>query len=142
MIRIQRSAILGRSADFMFELVNDVGAYPDFMDGCERVEILQHSDDEMIATLYLSKAGVSQSFTTRNVLLRPHQIVMNLESGPFSRFGGGWTIKALNDQACKVSLELEFEINSKVAAKAIERLFKSVGDSLVDAVCRRAEQSV
>lgn len=141
MIKIQRSALLTHSAERMFELVNDVESYPQFMDGCKAVELISRSEDELRARLTLSRAKVTQSFTTRNVLDKPHTMTMNLEEGPFSHFKGIWAFKPLHENACKVSLDLEFEVNNRVVAKAVEQLFKSVGDELVDAVCRRANQS-
>jgi ribosome-associated toxin RatA of RatAB toxin-antitoxin module len=110
------------------------------MDGCKAVELISRSEEELIARLTLSRGKVSQSFTTRNILKRPETMEMRLEEGPFSHFSGLWTFKALNENACKVSLDLEFTVTNKVVAKAVEQLFKSVGDELVDAVCRRANQ--
>ncbi len=137
---INRSALLPYSAQQLFQLVNDVEAYPDFMDGCVGATVLSCDDDVMEARLELARGGIRQSFATRNVLNPPSEIVLQLIDGPFERFAGRWDFLALDDAACKLSLNLEFSVNSKVLGAAAARLFEGVTNNLVDAVCRRARQ--
>ncbi|MAY35646.1 MAG: ubiquinone-binding protein [Spongiibacteraceae bacterium] len=139
MTTISRSALLPYSADQIFELINDVGAYPQFMDGCVGAEVLSESDDAMVARLDLSRAGVRQSFTTRNALQRPLEIKLELVDGPFESFAGRWTLLALNEQACKVSLFLSFTLNSSVLSAAARQLFNGAANSMVDAMVKRAK---
>ncbi|MBB3046835.1 ribosome-associated toxin RatA of RatAB toxin-antitoxin module [Litorivivens lipolytica] len=139
MTTISRSALLPYSADQVFELINDVSAYPQFMDGCVGAEVLSESADSMVARLDLSRAGVRQSFTTRNALQRPTEIKLELVDGPFEAFTGRWTLLVLNEQACKVSLFLSFTLNSSVLSAAAKQLFNGAANSLVDAVVKRAK---
>jgi len=138
--RIERSALVAFSAQQMFDLVNDIAAYPQYMEGCVGSEVLEREDDEVVARLDLSKFGVSQSFVTRNQLNPPLQMTMVLEEGPFKRLVGCWDFKALADDACKVSFELEFELSSKLLGRAAGKLLGSVANDLVDGLCRRAGQ--
>jgi len=66
--RVDQSALLPYSAAQMFALVNDIEAYPEFMDGCLGAEILDEQADTVTARLDLGKAGLRYSFTTRNTL--------------------------------------------------------------------------
>ena len=61
---IQRSALVLHSAQAMFDLVNDIEAYPEYMDGCSGAQVISRDDKEVIARLDLRKAGISHSFTT------------------------------------------------------------------------------
>ncbi len=124
----------------MFDLVNDIEAYPEFMEGCVGAKIIKRDAGVIVARLDICKAGVKHSFTTRNVLARPEQIQMELIEGPFSRFSGSWQFRILSEKACKVSLDLQFAIKNRVAAKAAERVLRIVGNNLVEAVCQRANQ--
>ena len=137
---IQRTALLPYAARDMYELVNDVAAYPAYMEGCVGSQVLVCDDDEMVARLDLAKAGVKQSFTTRNQLVPGRAIIMQLEQGPFDEFAGNWTFEALGAGACRVSLDLHFSMPGKLASAAARRLFQSVSSNLVDALCRRAKQ--
>jgi len=137
---IQRSALVMHSAPQMFELVNDVESYPVYMDGCVGVEVIEQGDCYMIARLDLRKSGVSYSFATRNELIPHEEIRLNLHSGPFKQLSGAWVFKALTAEACKVTLNLEFEANSQLVGVAATSLFSSVANNLVSALSERADK--
>ncbi len=137
---VQRSALVMHSDRLMYDLVNDVASYPLFMEGCQAAEVFEHSDQQMVARLDLKKGGVKTSFMTRNRLQAPSTIEMNLEDGPFKRFKGVWTFTSLTPQACKVSLDLEFEFNNMAVGLAASKLFSTMANELVDSLCRRADE--
>ena len=140
MDRVQRSALVMHSAQSMYDLVNDVASYPQFMDGCQASEVLEQSESQMVARLDLKKGGVKTSFMTRNRLQAPSVIEMNLEEGPFKNLKGVWSFKPLTPEACKVSLDLEFEFNNMAVGLAASKLFSTMANQLVDSLCRRADQ--
>ena len=138
--KVERSALVHYSTQQMFDLVNDIEAYPQFMEGCVGAKILARGDDWLEARLDLSKAGVTQSFITRNQLQAPFKMSMHLVDGPFNYLRGVWQFTPLNEQACKVSFLLEFEMKSRLLGMAAGKLFESVGAKQVDALCARAKQ--
>ena len=140
MATVNRSALLPYSAHDMYCLVNDVASYPQFMDGCSSVDIIEHTDELMRATLYLKKAGMEVSFTTCNQLVAGTSIEMYLQNGPFKTFNGLWQFKALSDSACKLTLDLEFEFKSRTLAKLATGVFSGVSSNLVDSLCKRADE--
>ena len=93
MAQVDRSALVLHTAEQMFDLINDVERYPEFLPWCSKTEVVSRSDQELIATLYLSKAGLKYSFTTRNDLKRPNQMMLELVEGPFSSLAGIWDFK-------------------------------------------------
>lgn len=139
MAKVSRSALLMYSADEMYQLVNDVSAYPDFLPGCVASKILVEEDNMMRASVTVSKAGIKQAFTTENRLLAGRNIKMNLVDGPFTSLQGGWTFLALDDQACKVSLDLKFEFSSQLVELAFGRIFKELVGSMVKSFADRAK---
>jgi len=138
--RVNRSALVTYSAQQMFDLVNDIEAYPQYMDGCVGAQVLKREGDWLEARLDLSKAGVNQSFVTRNQLKAPEWMSMTLVDGPFRYLKGKWHFSVLADNACKVSFELEFELQNKLLGMAVGKLFESVASKQVDALCARAKQ--
>ena len=138
--RIHRSALVAYSAQQMFDLVNDIEAYPRYMEGCSGAQVLKREGDWLEAQLELSKAGVSQRFITRNQLLPPERMTMTLVDGPFTYLKGHWQFQPLAENACKVTFELEFELNNKLLGLAVGKLMESVAGKQVDAVCARARQ--
>lgn len=140
MTHIQRSALLPYPAQHLFELVNDIEAYPAFMQGCVGATILRREEDYVEARLDLSRGVVSQSFSTRNRVVDAQHILLELLEGPFDYFAGRWEFLSLGESACKVSLNLEFNVRSTLLGAAAARLFDSVSDDLVGAVEKRARQ--
>jgi ribosome-associated toxin RatA of RatAB toxin-antitoxin module len=140
MTHLTRSALLPYPAPAMFDLVNDIEAYPRYMDGCVGAKILLREEDVIEARLELAKGGIRQAFTTRNQLTRPSSIDMQLVDGPFSAFSGRWTFQVLNDTACKVTLDLRFSFTNTLLAMAAKSLFGSVADRMVDALVKRANE--
>lgn len=136
---INRTALVEYSAEQMFALVNDIGKYPEFMQGCLAAKVISSNELELVGQLTLSKAGLSQTFTTRNQLEFPSHIEMRLEEGNFSRFSSAWDFEPLSESACKISLSMEFEFGLGLMDFAGGSLFNSSASNLVDAVVKRAE---
>jgi len=137
---VNRSALVQFSAQQMFDLVNDIEAYPQYMDGCKAAKILKREGDWLEARLELSKAGVAQTFVTRNHLKAPETMTMTLVDGPFKHLQGCWTFKPLGEGACKVSFDLEFELHNKFLGLAAAKVLESVASKQVDALCARARK--
>ncbi|KXI29926.1 type II toxin-antitoxin system RatA family toxin [Paraglaciecola hydrolytica] len=140
MPNVSRSALVGYSAEAMFDLINDVARYPEFIPGCAQTEVLAQDEESMRASLLISKAGVKQWFTTQNNLKRGEYIQMNLVDGPFSELTGGWTIKTLNASACKIELNLDFAFSSKLVEFAFGKVFNAIASNMVVAFTERAKQ--
>lgn len=139
MAHIHRNALLYFSDQQMFDLVNDVAAYPQYMDGCSSTIIHEQSEATMLATLNLEKRGVKLSFSTKNVLDKPKSIVMSLQDGPFDSFEGRWFFQHLDAEACKVILDIQFSLSNKMTGLAAKKLFDTVSNNMVDAVVQRAK---
>ena len=68
MTQINRSALLAYPVEQIYDLVNDIAMYPQYLDGCVGARIISQDESTMVARLDLSKKGIRQSFTTRNVI--------------------------------------------------------------------------
>lgn len=135
---VARSALLPFSAEQMFDLVNNVSAYPEFLPWCSESRVLESSELEMVASLTISKAGMSHRFTTRNHMERPERIRLTLVDGPFSRLEGSWQFTQLGDDGCKTEMNLSFDFSSTVLNATLGKVFSQAADSMVDAFCERA----
>ena len=139
MVRIDRSALVNYSAQQMFDLVNDIESYPQFMQGCTAARVIESSDNELIGELTLSRGGFKQTLVTRNTLEYGREMKMALIDGKFSAFSATWHFNPLAEDACKVSLSMEFEFALGLMDYTLERLFSSSANNLVDAVVNRAK---
>ncbi len=140
MAKVARSALVTHSATKMFDLINDIPSYPQFLSGCVAAEVLSADEKFVEARLTLGKSGFQQSFITRNELLPPEQMVMRLVDGPFSHFEGRWQFESLDENACKVSLNLEFAFNNPILSMTAGKWLEEVASKQVDSLCQRADQ--
>jgi ribosome-associated toxin RatA of RatAB toxin-antitoxin module len=65
---------------------------------------------------------------------------LSLVSGPFKKLEGYWLLTALSDDACKVSLELEYEFSNKLVSLAFGKVFGHFSNSLVKVFTQRAKE--
>ncbi len=137
-MKVQRSALLPYSAAQMFAIINDVRAYPEFLNGCDSAQVLEESAHHLIAKLKITYAKLSVSFTTKNQLKPAESIDMQLVEGPFKNLHGQWHIKSLSDAACKVSLSMDFSFDSAITQRMFGKMFQSVVSAQVDAFEKRA----
>jgi ribosome-associated toxin RatA of RatAB toxin-antitoxin module len=140
MATISQSALLPYSAEQMFALVNDIAAYPQFMNGCLGAEVLAAQPGSVTARLDLGKAGLRYSLTTRNELTAPEKMTMQLVDGPFADFSAEWRFVPLRADACKTCLDMRFEFRAGLIDAALKALFEATSRDLVNAICKRAEQ--
>lgn len=141
MTSIHRHALVRHSALRMYTLVNDVASYPARFSWCEDSAVLEQSDIHMLARLDLTVAGLRTSFTTRNTLVAPTSIELKLVEGPFRKFTGTWHFHSLAEDACKVSLSLDFDVAGAVLGTALAIGFQGLADRMVDDFCREADRA-
>ena len=124
----------------MYALVNDVQAYPEFLPWCRSTRVLERSPTHMRAKIEMALAGLSRSFTTLNTLVPAERIDLALVDGPFRHLEGHWRFEALSEAACKVHLDLSFEVANALFSMALSPAFEKISHSLVDAFSQRARQ--
>lgn len=138
MRKVSRSALVPYSADQMYALVDDVAAYPSFLRWCSGATVHSRDDEYVEASLELQRGGVSKTFTTRNSLDPGKAIRIALIGGPFRYLSGGWRFEQLGQDGSKVSLQLEFEFESRMTDMLFGRYFEDICNSLVDSFTQRA----
>jgi ribosome-associated toxin RatA of RatAB toxin-antitoxin module len=115
---VRRSALVPYTAPQMYELVKDVEAYPSFLPWCNDAEVHLREPHVIEASLELHHRG----------------------GGPFRVLSGAWQFQALGDAGSKVSLELEFEFESRTTDIIFGRFFEKICNALVDSFTQRAAQ--
>ncbi|MEN8131656.1 MAG: type II toxin-antitoxin system RatA family toxin [Pseudomonadota bacterium] len=140
MTSISRNALVPYSPAEMFALVDDIDAYPSFLPWCRRAQVLLRDGDQVKATISLAKRGLEFSFTTCNRLQQDKMIEMRLMEGPFRHLQGFWRFEPLRKSACRVSLDLEFELSNHILRLTITPIFTQITNSLVGAFVKRAQE--
>jgi len=130
--RVERSALVRCSARQMFALVNEVEGYPPRFTWCADAQVLERSGSAMLARLDLRLGALRASFSTRNTWIENQRIELALVDGPFSALHGSWQFDALAENACRVSLRLEFDFASRLVGGALASGFRGLADRMVD----------
>jgi ribosome-associated toxin RatA of RatAB toxin-antitoxin module len=140
MPRINRSALMPYSAKQMYDIVNSVDCYQEFLPWCANSQILEQTERSMKASVLMKKGKLNHSFTTQNELVDGQRIRMELVNGPFKVLQGDWIFSDLSEQGSKIELNLEFEFSNRLVGLLIGPVFTQIANTLVDAFCQRAHE--
>ncbi|WP_131783563.1 type II toxin-antitoxin system RatA family toxin [Legionella gresilensis] len=138
MTMVKKLRVVPFSCEQMFNLVNDVERYHEFLPYCSESRVNYRDEDEIQATLVITAAGISKSFTTRNLQQLNKMIEIRLVDGPFKHLEGFWRFDEV-PQGCQIGFDLEFEFAGRMFAYLLGSVFEQVTDKMVDAFCERAE---
>ena len=140
MAMVEKSLLIARSSQQMFDLVDDVESYPEFLPWCNQTKVAFRDDHKTVATLHIKYHSVKSHFTTENHKDYPTRMTIKLVDGPFRRLEGSWHFKALADNACKIEFQLSYEFSSKLFEKIIGSLFSQIANTFVEAFVKRADE--
>lgn len=137
---VARSALVTHSSSQMFDVVNDVTRYAEFLPWCVNSEVLEDDNNIMVARLVIARGGLKHSFTTKNTHIRPDSIQMELVKGPFSKLSGLWKFTQLGSDGCRIEMNLSFGFDSRVMNLTLAGVFNVAADTMVNAFCERADE--
>ena len=135
---VRKSRGVPFSCEQMYNLVNDIERYGEFLPYFTDSVVHHRSQDEVEATLNINAVGMSKSFTTRNLLQVNKMIEIRLVDGPFSHLEGFWRFDE-TPEGCLISFDLEFDFAGRMLSMLLGPLFEQVTDKMVDAFCDRAK---
>ena len=139
MRHVNKSVLVPYAAAQMFELVDRVDLYPQFLPWCGGTRVLAQTGHRKTARIDIDYHGVRAHFTTDNVNDAPDSIVVTLKDGPFRHLHGEWRFAALGDIGCRIEFALAYEFATLLLDKAIGPVFGHIANTLIDAFVRRAD---
>ena len=95
---IKKEAIILKDRKTVFNIVNRVDLYKNFVPYCIKSEILNQEKEQMEARLDFNLKGLTTSFTTKNKINGNDSIVMELLDGPFKKLDGKWEFKEIGKE--------------------------------------------
>lgn len=140
MTTLSRNALVPYSPSEMYDLVNEIERYPEFLPWCKSTEVHERSEAEVKATIELAKGGIHKSFSTHNRMQPGKMIEIRLVEGPFSHLHGFWRFDPLGESASKVSMDMEFDFSNQLLGMAVGPVFGQIVSTLVDAFFKRARE--
>ncbi len=123
--------------DQMFDLVADVGKYPDFLPWCVGSKVKSRSPEAEVADLTIGFGPFRESFTSRVELHPPTLIRVRYEDGPFRYLNNQWKFHD-DPHGCQVAFFVDFEFKSRLLQSAIGVVFNEAVKRMVNAFLKRA----
>jgi coenzyme Q-binding protein COQ10 len=121
----------------LFDLVADVGAYPQFLPWCVGARVRSRKESELVADLTIGFGPFRESFTSRVALDRPGRVRVRYENGPFRYLNNQWDFSP-DLAGCRVDFFVDFEFRSRILQAAIGVVFNEAVRRMVNAFLKRA----
>ncbi|MCS6920375.1 MAG: type II toxin-antitoxin system RatA family toxin [Elioraea sp.] len=123
--------------DQLFDLVADVGRYPEFLPWCVGARVRHRDESLLIADLIIGFKMFRERFTSHVTLDRPHAIHVRYLDGPFRYLNNHWRFEP-RDGGTMIDFYVDFEFRSRVLQAAIGVVFNEAVRLMVAAFERRA----
>ena len=141
MHNIHKSAIVLHPAQKMFQLVDSVENYPQFLPWCGSTQIIERDNDKTIASIEINYKGIKQTFTTENTKKQNQEMIIKLIDGPFKSLSGEWMFKNLYKDSCQIELKLEYEFSNVILEKLISPVFNMIANTFIDEFIKEANRN-
>jgi ribosome-associated toxin RatA of RatAB toxin-antitoxin module len=136
---VRKSVIVPHTCSAMFDLVDEVERYPEFLPWCSATEVFERTPEVTRARLDIDYHGLTSRISTLNRKERPRTMTLEFVDGPFERFKGAWRFDALGEEGCRVELALDYEFSNKALEALLGTMFGHIMETLVDRFVERAE---
>ncbi len=134
--------ILPYTQQQLYDLVADVGRYPEFLPWCLAARVRERSDSHIRADLIIGYKVVRERFTS-NVTLDPanFRIDVSYAEGPFKYLNNHWIFRPVPEAPGQAELDfyVDFEFHNRMLQKIIETLFNEAVKRMVSAFESRAK---
>jgi ribosome-associated toxin RatA of RatAB toxin-antitoxin module len=139
MREMHRSALVPYSTEQMYDLIEQVEHYPEFLPWCTRTDLIERTESIVAATVEVGFRELHVRVTTRNEKRRPEWMAIHMQDGSFRHFFGEWKLLPLGTLGCRIDFTLRYELAlhaEKLAGPLIDR----AANDMVDAFVRRADR--
>ncbi len=130
--------VLPYTATQLFDLVLDVGRYPEFLPWCLAARVFNREESQFDADLLIGFKMIREHFGSRVSFEAPHHILVEPTRGPFRRMTNRWQFTDLADGACKVDFFVDFAFRSRLLNKLIGTVYLEAVRRMVAAFEGRA----
>ena len=124
----------------MFDLVNDLEAYPRFISNCKAMEVKSQPDGSRLAKMTISFGPITQAYTSK---VTSDPVAMTITAvaidGPFSYLDSTWTFAA-EGVGTRVKFDIDFKISNPLIAAVAEPAFASKQGEIIDAFGLEADR--
>ena len=125
----------------IFNLINDIESYPNYLPWCTKSEVREESANTMIGKIFISKSFINWNFSTKNTIKKNESISLELVDGPFQNLTGKWLFSSIDQFNTRVSLDIDYKFKSSIIELSIEPIFSSIMNSILKSFVQEAFKS-
>ena len=92
MKNIHKEEDINIDIETIFNLINDIESYPNYLPWCTKSEVKEESADIIIGKIFISKSFINWNFSTKNTIKKNESISLELVDGPFESLTGKWAV--------------------------------------------------
>lgn len=139
MTKHQEKRVIPHTPQNLYDLVQDVKSYPEFLPWCLAARIKSQDDDRLVADLMIGFRLYRERFTSY-VDLKPDEMTILVEyaEGPFKYLKNSWVFRDHPD-GCEIDFYVDFEFKSQLFQSVVETLFSEAVKRMVRAFETRAD---
>lgn len=127
---IRETRLLPYTAEQMFELVADVGSYPEFLPWVVATRVRSRTDQGLEADMLVGFKAIREKFTSRVELDRPRSVRVHYVDGPLRDLDNRWTFVDTADGGCELTFSVDFTFKNMMfealAGQYIDRAFRKM----------------
>ena len=124
----------------MFDLVADVGRYPEFLPWVVATRVKSDSESESIADMLVGFKSLREKFTSRVEKQRPGRIEVHYLDGPMRDLDNLWNFHPLDGGGCEVDFSVSFTFRNALFQSLAGKYFDKAFRKMVTAFEERAEE--
>ena len=141
MKKIYKEEDINIDIETIFNLINDINSYPNYLPWCTKTEVTEKPDHSIIGKIFISKSFINWNFSTKNVIKENESISLELVDGPFEKLNGKWSFSMIDGFNTRVSLEINYKFKSSLIELSIEPIFTSIMNSILKSFIQEAFKS-
>jgi len=129
-MEIKKEAIILKDKKKVFNVVNRVDLYKNFVPYCSDSKILSEEKNQMEARLDFNLKGIKTTFTTMNKIIEYESIEMKLIDGPFKYLDGRWEFEEISGKTI-IKLIINYEAKNKIIEYTVRKSLEKITNYLV-----------
>ena len=129
-MEIKKEAIILKDKKKVFNVVNRVDLYKNFVPYCSDSKILSEEKNQMEARLDFNLKGIKTTFTTMNKIIEYESIEMKLVDGPFKYLDGRWEFEEISGKTI-IKLIINYEAKNKIIEYTVRKSLEKITNYLV-----------
>jgi len=137
---IHESRRLPYSAEQMFDLVADVGSYPEFLPWVVATRVRSDDGTEMVADMLVGFKALREKFTSRVEKRRPERLEVHYVDGPMRDLDNVWDFHPLPEGGCEIEFRVDFTFKNKMFEMLAGQYFDRAFRKMVAAFETRADE--